>query len=75
MQSLLAENSVIILKNWLLILINAGAAIRIIACAIRIMHSEDEKTSQVKRIKNTLIIVSFCNLIVAFKDVLLGYLT
>lgn len=75
MQSLLAENSVIILKNWLLILINAGAVVRIIACGMRIMHSEDEKTSQIKRIRNTLIIVGFCNLIVAFKDVLLGYLT
>lgn len=55
-------------------LISAGIVMRIIFCAIKMMHEEDEAARYKKRIKNSIIMLIIAQLIFPIKEIIVSYL-
>lgn len=55
-------------------IISAGLVMRVIYCAVRLTHEEEEAGRYKKRIKNSLIILVIAQLIFPLKELLITYL-
>ncbi len=55
-------------------IISAGLVMRVIFCAMRLTHEEEEAGRYKKRIKNSLIILVIAQLIFPLKELLITYL-
>lgn len=55
-------------------IISAGLIMRIIFCATKLMHEEDEAVRYKKRIRNSVIMLIIAQLIFPFKEILISYL-
>lgn len=55
-------------------IISAGLVMRVIFCAVRLTHEEEEAGRYKKRIKNSLIILVIAQLIFPLKELLITYL-
>lgn len=55
-------------------IISAGLVMRVIFCAVRLTHEEEEAGRCKKRIKNSLIILVIAQLIFPLKELLITYL-
>lgn len=55
------------------IIISAGLAMRIIYCAIKLTHEEDEAPRYKKRIRNSIVMVIIAQLIFPIKEMLVYY--
>lgn len=54
-------------------IISAGLIMRIIFCAIKLMHEEDEAARYKKRIKNSVVMLIIAQLIFPIKEILISY--
>ena len=52
---------------------SAGLIMRIIFCAIKLMHKEDEAARYKKRIKNSVVMLIIAQLIFPIKEILISY--
>lgn len=66
-------NDLMGLKTGLLILINTGVVVRVIACVIQASGNFDDRTTYLKRAKNALIFMAIANSLIAIKDLLTSY--
>lgn len=55
-------------------IISAGLIMRVIFCAVRLTHEEDEAGRYKKRIKNSVIMLIIAQLIFPIKELLVTYL-
>ncbi len=55
-------------------ILSAGIIMRIIFCAVRLSHEEEEAGRYKKRIRNSIIILIITQLIFPIKDLLIEYL-
>ena len=55
-------------------IISAGLIMRVIFCAVRLTHEEDEASRYKKRIKNSVIMLIITQLIFPIKELLVTYL-
>lgn len=55
-------------------IISAGLIMRVIFCAVRLTHEEDEASRYKKRIKNSVIMLIIAQLIFPIKELLVTYL-
>lgn len=55
-------------------IISAGLVMRVLFCAVRLTHEEEEAGRYKKRIKNSLIILVIAQLIFPLKELLITYL-
>lgn len=55
-------------------IISAGLIMRVIFCAIRLTHEEDEASRYKKRIKKSVIMLIIAQLIFPIKELLISYL-
>ena len=55
-------------------IISAGLIMRVIFCATRLMHEEDEATRYKKRIRNSVVMLIIAQLIFPIKEILISYL-
>lgn len=53
---------------------SAGIIMRIIFCAIKLMHEEDEAARYKKRIRNSVVMLIIVQLIFQIKEILISYL-
>ena len=63
------------LINYLIILCNIAAGVRILYCLIRIKANPDEASSYAKKITNLLIFLVLANLSLSLVSLILGYFT
>ena len=54
-------------------IISAGLIMRIIFCATKLMHEEDEAARYKKRIKNSVVMLIIAQLIFPIKEILISY--
>lgn len=66
-------NDLMGLKAGLLILINAGVVVRVIACVIQASGNFDDRPTYLKRAKNALIFAAIANSLIAVKDLITSY--
>lgn len=55
-------------------IITAGLIMRVIFCAVRLMHEEEEASRYKKRIKNSIIMIIIAQLIFPIKELMIYYL-
>ncbi len=55
-------------------IISAGLIMRVIFCATRLMHEEDEAARYKKRIRNSVVMLIIAQLIFPIKETLISYL-
>lgn len=55
-------------------IITAGLVMRVIFCAVRLTHEEEEASRYKKRIKNSVIMIIIAQLIFPIKELLISYL-
>ena len=55
-------------------IISAGLIMRVIFCATRLMHEEDEAPRYKKRIRNSVVMLIIAQLIFPIKEILISYL-
>lgn len=55
-------------------IISAGLIMRVIFCATRLMHKEDEAARYKKRIRNSVVMLIIAQLIFPIKEILISYL-
>lgn len=55
-------------------IISAGLIMRVIFCATRLMHEEDEAAGYKKRIRNSVVMLIIAQLIFPIKEILISYL-
>jgi len=66
-------NDLMGLKTGLLILINAGVVVRVIACVIQASGNFDDRTTYFKRAKNAIVFAAVANSLIAIKDLITSY--
>ncbi len=62
------------LSNVMQGLILAGLALRVIICAIKLQHEEEEQSRYKKRIRNCIIAAVITELVYVIKNLLVSYL-
>lgn len=55
-------------------IITTGLIMRVIFCAVRLMHEEEEASRYKKRIKNSIIMIIIAQLIFPIKELMIYYL-
>lgn len=66
-------NDLMGLKTGLIIMINAGVVVRVIACVIQASGNFDDRTTYFKRAKNALIFAAIANSLIAIKDLITSF--
>lgn len=66
-------NDLMGLRTGLLILINAGAILRVIVCFIQASGNFDDRGAYLKRAKHAIIFAVIANVIITLKDLITTY--